>query len=175
MRKNERTDKILDVDASMQGNMIFKDPVNLRINGTFEGALDVKGNLVIGENAVVKANIKGDAITVAGSVYGDILATKSISIVPPARVIGNVKAPILSIVEGAIFEGQSRMLNDKDARASIDQDVLTTEEVASYLEVDKSLILSWASEGKLPGVKEKNDWRFEKSELDNWIANEKIR
>ncbi|MEE8359319.1 MAG: polymer-forming cytoskeletal protein [Candidatus Omnitrophota bacterium] len=175
MRKRETAEKILDVDANMQGNMIFRDPVNLRINGTFDGSLEVKGNLVIGENAVVKADIKGETVTIAGTVYGDIQVTKSLSIVPPARVIGNIKAPILSIVEGAIFEGVSRMLNDKDARASIKQDVLTTEEVARYLEVDKSLILSWASEGKLPGVKEKNDWKFEKSELDNWIANEKIR
>ena len=30
-------EKILDVDAAMQGNLIFKDPVNLRINGKFEG------------------------------------------------------------------------------------------------------------------------------------------
>ncbi|MFH1753217.1 MAG: polymer-forming cytoskeletal protein [Candidatus Omnitrophota bacterium] len=175
MRKREKIEKVLDVDASMQGNMVFRDPVNLRINGTFEGSLDIKGSLVIGENAVVKANIKGEIVTVAGTVKGDILATTSLSMVPPARVIGNVRTPILSVVEGAIFEGNSRMINDKEPRASMPQGVLTTEEVARYLEVDKSLILNWASEGKLPGTKEKDTWKFEKSELDNWIANEKIR
>ena len=46
---------------------------------------------------------------------------------------------------------------------------------ARYLEVDSSLILSWAREGKLPGIKEKVTWRFQRATLDEWIANEKIR
>ena len=33
-------EKILDVDASMQGTLSFNDPVNLRINGKFEGKLN---------------------------------------------------------------------------------------------------------------------------------------
>lgn len=178
MRRRDKEDKILDVDANMSGNMIFKDPVNLRINGTFDGGLDVKGNLMIGENAVVKANIKGEVVTIAGSVYGDIDSTKSVKIVPPGKVVGTIKTPILSIVEGAIFEGISRMLKGEEAKATITatmKDMLTIDEVARYLEVDKSLIMNWASEGKLPGVKEKNTWKFERTRLEDWIANEKIR
>jgi len=174
-REKETENKILDVDASMQGNMVFKDPVNLRINGTFEGGLDTRGHLTIGENAVVKANIKGETVRIAGSVSGDIDATVSLTIVPPAKVIGNIKAPILAIEEGAIFEGTSRMTKGKEMKGLSDKDTLTTDEVAKYLEVDNSLILNWATEGKLPGVKEKNTWRFERATLDSWIANEKIK
>jgi len=48
-RKDEEfAEKILDVDASMQGTLAFKDPVNLRINGKFDGKLDTKGSLTIG-------------------------------------------------------------------------------------------------------------------------------
>ena len=44
-RKEEPTvhvveDKFLDVNATMQGTLRFDDPVNLRINGKFEGTLD---------------------------------------------------------------------------------------------------------------------------------------
>ena len=39
-KNQEPEEKILDVNATMQGTMIFKDPVNLRINGEFEGKLD---------------------------------------------------------------------------------------------------------------------------------------
>ncbi len=173
MRKRE--EKILDVDASMQGNMIFRDPVNLRINGTFEGVLDTKGSLTIGENASVKADIKGEVITVAGSVYGDIEASKSLRLVPPAKVVGNAKTPVLMIGEGAIFDGNCRMLKGRDKNALSDKEFLSAEEVARFLEVDASLILNWAREGKLPGVKEKDTWRFEKSTLENWVANEKVR
>lgn len=173
MRRRE--EKILDVDASMLGNMVFKDPVNLRINGTFEGGLDTKGSLTIGENASVKASIKGEAITVAGNVYGDIEASTSLKIVPPAKVKGNIKTPLLSIAEGAIFEGNCHMLKGKDTRTFADKDMLSAEEVARYLEVDTSLILSWAKEGKLPGIKDRDSWKFERAKLDDWIATEKIR
>ena len=64
-KNNELQEKILDVDASMQGTISFKDPVNLRINGSFEGKLDTRGNLTIGENAKVTANINGDNIVIA--------------------------------------------------------------------------------------------------------------
>jgi len=33
-KEKKTDDKILDVDASMQGTLSFKDPVNLRINAT---------------------------------------------------------------------------------------------------------------------------------------------
>ncbi|MFH1644925.1 MAG: polymer-forming cytoskeletal protein, partial [Candidatus Omnitrophota bacterium] len=59
LRKKNRKpleEKVLDVDASMQGSMVFKDAVNLRINGAFDGSLDTRGKLTIGEGAVVCAD-----------------------------------------------------------------------------------------------------------------------
>jgi excisionase family DNA binding protein len=176
MRKKERVEKILDVDASMQGNMVFKDPVNLRINGTFEGGLDTKGNLTIGENAVVKADIRGEAIKIAGTVIGDIMASKGLNIIPPGKVTGDIKTPVIAISEGAVFEGKVQMQKTgQPPKPASSKNTLSIDEVARYLEVDKSLILNWASEGKLPGVKDNNTWTFERAALDDWIANEKIR
>ncbi|MBL7069329.1 MAG: polymer-forming cytoskeletal protein [Candidatus Omnitrophica bacterium] len=174
IRRKEKEEKMLDVDASMQGNMVFKDPVNLRINGTFEGVLDTKGSLTIGENAVVKADIKGEAIVVAGSVQGNIDASKTLKLVAPSRVIGDMKTPALSIEDGSIFEGKCRMLKSKEAKNMPNKDILSADEVAKYLEVDTSLILSWAREGKLPAVKDKDTWKFERTRLDEWITNERI-
>ncbi len=57
-------DKILDVDASMQGTLSFNDPVNLRINGKFEGKLNTKGILMVGERADIAADIFGEYITI---------------------------------------------------------------------------------------------------------------
>ena len=64
LRREKQDKKVLDVDASMQGTLTFKDPVNLRINGSFEGRLDTKGMLTIGENASVRADIHGDEIVI---------------------------------------------------------------------------------------------------------------
>src|SRR3989338_10245664 len=68
-------EKWLEVDASITGTLAFKDPVNLQINGRFEGTLDTKGNLSIGDKAHVKATIQGESITIRGTVSGNVTAT----------------------------------------------------------------------------------------------------
>ena len=158
-------EKILDVDASMQGTLTFKDAVNLRINGKFEGNLDTKGSLTIGQTALVNADIHGENIIVAGKIKGRIIASERLTLLPTALVQGEIFPAKLNVTEGAIFEGTCRMLRD----------YLNAEEVARYLEVDLNSILEWASAGKLPGHKEGNDWKFERKNVDAWIASGKIK
>jgi len=178
MRKRqmeEPKEKILDVDASMQGALTFKDPVNLRINGKFEGKLETKGNLTIGEHAVVNANIVCEHITVAGRVNGDIAAQKTARLIAPACVIGNVRTPIISITEGAVFEGLCNMLPEEGSAGRNIAEILSIDEVAKYLEVDKNVVVEWADTGKLPATKEGSRWRFEKSKIEDWLSSEKIK
>lgn len=171
-KKEEIEEKILDVDASMQGTITFKDPVNLRINGSFEGKLDTRGNLTIGENAKVRASIHGDRIVVAGKVKGDVTATQSLSLIPPAIVEGNLATPRLSVAEGAILEGQVAMLGIKEGEAP---DVnLTLKDVAQYLEVEARVVEEWARERKIPGQLEGGEWVFKKSAVDRWIQQERV-
>ena len=172
-KKEDVEEKILDVDASMQGTIAFKDPVNLRINGSFEGKLDTRGNLTIGENAKVKANILGDRIIIAGKVTGDIQASQSVSVVAPAVIQGNIVTPRLSVTEGAVLEGQVTMLN---VRESGQPDVtMTLKDVAQYLEVEARIVEEWASKKKIPSRHENGDWFFSKTALDRWIQEENIK
>ena len=173
-RQEEPKEKLLDVDASMQGTLTFKDPVNLRINGEFEGKLTTKGKLTIGEHAVVNADIIGEDIIIAGKVNGDIMADKAIKLVAPACVAGDIKTPSLNIEEGAIFEGYCNMLRGEKASKNTDN-MLTIDEVAKYLEVEKNVVLEWADTGKLPAMKEGSRWRFEKSKIEDWLTSEKIK
>jgi excisionase family DNA binding protein len=175
-RKQEEQpqEKILDVDASMQGTLAFKDPVNLRINGKFEGKLDTKGTLTIGEHAVVNANIEGDSIVIAGRVNGDILAKKAVRLIAPACVVGDIKTPTLSVLEGALMEGYCNMLPQEKTVRSV-ASMLSIDEVAQYLEVDKNVVVEWADSGKLPAVKEGARWRFEKAKIEDWLSNERIK
>ena len=174
-KKQESTEKILDVDASMQGTMVFKDPVNLRINGMFEGKLDTKGMLTIGQNAEVKADINGEDITIAGKVTGTIIATKRVSLIAPAKVDGDIITSILSVSEGAILNGRCQMPAASEwTSTSSKSKTMTTSEVAHYLEVDSSMVEEWAAQKKIPAVKEKDAWKFHKEDVDNWITKEKV-
>ncbi|MFZ5801907.1 MAG: polymer-forming cytoskeletal protein [Candidatus Omnitrophota bacterium] len=167
-------EKILDVDASMQGTISFRDPVNLRINGSFEGKLDTRGNLTIGENAKVKANISGDRIIVAGKIQGDIQATQSLSVIAPAVIQGNISTPRLSVTEGAVLDGQIGMLSMRSGEDG--QDVrMSLKDVAQYLEVEQRVVEEWAGKRKIPAQQENGEWFFSKSSIDRWIQEEHIR
>jgi excisionase family DNA binding protein len=157
-------DKILDVDAAMQGTMSFKDPVNLRINGKFEGNLETKGNLTIGQSALVLADIVGDNIVIGGRVKGKIIAKERLTLLPTAIVEGEIYPAKLNIAEGAILEGRCSMLHD----------FLNSEELARYLEVDLNSVFEWADSGKVPGFKEGENWKFERKAIDSWVASGKV-
>ena len=162
--KKKLEEKILDVDASMQGSLSFKDPVNLRINGKFEGTLETRGNLTIGATASINADIVGDNIIVGGRIKGRITAKERLTLLPTAIVDGDIFSVRLNIAEGAIFEGNCSMIHD----------FLNAQELARYLEVDLNSVMDWVNAGKLPGHKEGSDWRFDRKEIDSWVASGKI-
>jgi excisionase family DNA binding protein len=162
--KKKLEEKTLDVDAAMQGSLSFKDPVNLRINGKFEGTLDTRGNLTIGSTAVISADIIGDNIIVGGRVKGKITARERLTLLPQAIVEGHIYPARLNVAEGAVLEGQCSMLHD----------FLNPEQLAKYLEVELNSIMEWANSGKVPANKEGNDWKFERKAIDSWVAAGKI-
>ncbi len=162
--KKKTEEKILDVDAAMQGTLTFKDPVNLRINGKFEGNLEVKGNLTIGQSALVFGDIVGENIIIGGRTKGRIIAKERLTLLPTAIVEGDIFPVKLNIAEGAILEGKCSML----------QDFLSMEELSRYLEVELNLVTEWANSGKIPGIKEGNNWKFERKAVDAWVAAGKI-
>jgi len=172
-RKHDE-ERMLDVDASMQGSLAFKDPVNLRINGRFEGTLNTKGRLMIGEHAVVTADITGESIVIAGKVNGNVLALRELKLIAPAVVMGDIKTPLLSVAEGAVFEGNCKMLS-KEASGGSARAIMTPEELAKYLEIEAGMVLDWVNSGKLPGVRDGNTWRFDRSKIDEWVAAGKIK
>jgi excisionase family DNA binding protein len=174
-KRHHEGEKVLDVDASMQGTLSFKDPVNLRINGRFEGTLNTKGNLMIGDHAVVNADILGESIIVAGKVNGNITALKELKLISPGCVVGDVKTPLISIAEGAILEGSLRMLAKPKVEAPASHNAMTPEELAKYLEVDTSLIFEWANSGRLPATRDGGSWKFDRFKIDEWVATEKIK
>lgn len=168
LRRDKQEKKILDVDASMQGTLTFKDPVNLRINGSFEGRLDTKGSLVIGEDASILADIHGDEMIIGGKLTGNIVASGSLKILSTAHIVGDITTPSLSVDKGAVIHGKCQMLTGKGNTFNI-------EELARYLEVEASNILDWAKSGKIPAFKEGDDWKFERPKIEEWIAKEKTK
>jgi excisionase family DNA binding protein len=164
-------EKILDVTASMRGDISFKDPVNLHIQGTFEGKLHTRGQLTVGRTAQVKAEIEGDTITIAGNVTGNVMARELIRVTATGACIGEVHTPKLIVEEGGVLHGHCEMIHETPTPSAWKMSV---EGAAQYLEVDVATITQWAIEGKIPAIGEDGGWKFDKAALEQWVSQQKL-
>ena len=99
------TRNILSSDVEIKGTVKFAN--DLVVDGKIEGEITSSGNLTVGENARLKAEIRTGTVVVYGKVHGNITAASHIELKASAEVIGDIKAATLSIEAGAIFVGKS--------------------------------------------------------------------
>ncbi|HWU90483.1 MAG TPA: polymer-forming cytoskeletal protein [Kofleriaceae bacterium] len=98
---------LLGRGAAFEGKLTFEGTV--RIDGRFRGEVFSDDTLVIGEGALVEAEIDIGEIIIQGTVVGNVKAKRSIEIHAPGRVKGDITTPSLQIDKGVIFEGRSFM------------------------------------------------------------------
>ncbi len=98
---------LLGRGASFEGKLTFDGTV--RIDGRFKGEVFSDDTLVIGEGAIVEAEIEIGDVIIQGTVVGNVKAKRSIEIHAPGRVKGDLHTPVLQIDKGVIFEGRSFM------------------------------------------------------------------
>ena len=100
---------LLGRGSEFEGKLTFEGTV--RIDGKLSGEIFSEDVLVVGEGAMVNAEIDVGVIIVEGNVTGNIRAKRAVELHAPARVKGNIETPSLYIDKGVIFEGFSKMEN----------------------------------------------------------------
>jgi len=100
--------------SRVEGRLTFEGSV--QIDGQVEGEIEAQDSVIIGETAVVNAQISAGTIIVKGKVTGDIVARKRVELRAPAKVIGNLTTPSVVIHEGVVFEGHCSMGGGAEAK-----------------------------------------------------------
>lgn len=98
---------LLGRGSEFEGKLTFEGTV--RIDGKLSGEVFSDDVLVVGEGAIVQAEIDVGEIIIQGTVHGNIRAKRGIEIHAPGRVKGDLTTPSLQIDKGVIFEGRSFM------------------------------------------------------------------
>jgi cytoskeletal protein CcmA (bactofilin family) len=103
----ERITSVLGVGLIWQGSINGSGGV--RVEGTFDGQIALKGLLVVGETGKVTCeNVRAVNVIVAGAVKGNITAQK-VEIRSSGRVWGDIVTTAFATEEGAFLRGQIRM------------------------------------------------------------------
>ncbi|NLE65348.1 MAG: hypothetical protein GX606_05485 [Elusimicrobia bacterium] len=163
-KEESSSPKTIEINAEMNGSLTFKDPVDLKINGLFTGSLDVRGTLTVGTRAQVEANINGDNVIISGRVKGNVSVSKLLTLLPTAVLHGDIHAPKLNIVEGAVFQGVCHMSVQETG------EWMDVPALSRYLEIDEKAIWDLVNSGKIPVVREGDALKFERVQIDNWAA-----
>jgi cytoskeletal protein CcmA (bactofilin family) len=103
----ERVTSVLGAGISWKGSLGGSG--GIRIEGTFEGNINLRGLLVVGETGrVTGETLKANTVIVAGAVRSDITAER-VEIRATGRVWGNVVTAAFATEEGAFLRGQITM------------------------------------------------------------------
>jgi len=103
----------LKIEGDLQSNG------DIRIDGEVTGTVVTKGDVFIGPEANVSANVQATNAHIAGRVTGDISVQKKVSLESSARVKGNVTSAELVVSQGARFNGMSTMTGEELAEPRV--------------------------------------------------------
>ena len=118
----DRITSVLSSGIIWKGNLGGSGGV--RIEGTFEGEIAIRGLLVVGETGRVTCqDLRANTVIVAGAVKGDITSER-LEIRSTGKVWGNVVTVTFSTEEGAFLRGQITMEEKVEITPGAPADVL---------------------------------------------------
>ena len=84
------------------------------MDGKFTGEVHSNGMLIVGEKAIVRAEVRAGVVLVRGEAHGTIYAQSRIEAYSPAKIYGDLYSPVLVFGEGVVFEGTSHMSGEPE-------------------------------------------------------------
>ena len=107
---NEPIENVLGPSLVIRGDLAASG--GFRIDGTVEGNVESKAAIVVGESGVVRGDLAGTDIVVAGQIIGNVTCSGHLEILAKGRIEGDIDAKSVRVETGGVFRGVSRMGED---------------------------------------------------------------
>jgi cytoskeletal protein CcmA (bactofilin family) len=98
---------VLGLDDVLSGRLQLRGGGQLL--GSFSGEVECDGDLMIGPEAHVEADIRSVRVTIAGFVRGNVVAASRLKITNTGRLEGDAKVGALIVHEGGVHHGVIRV------------------------------------------------------------------
>src|SRR5512136_2098519 len=105
--------------ASLDGSTIIGESIlingnlngdeDLTVRGRVEGTVTLTKTLTVEPTGIVKAEVQVKNCVIAGVVVGNVTASESVELTKEGRMVGDISAPRVIIVDGASFRGRVDM------------------------------------------------------------------
>lgn len=100
-------DTVIAKDVSLEGTIRASGV--LRIDGKVRGTIETTGDLVVGKDGIVHADVKAAHVVISGELQGNVDVSGRLQILPGGKLIGDARVGVLVVEEGAAFKGQCEM------------------------------------------------------------------
>ena len=117
MAKSETNENVNSISRISAGTVIkgeIVSPYDIRIDGTFEGKVQTKGRVVIGETANIKGDVICENIDLWGKMEGNLYVKDTLSLMEGCSMDGNLHVRRLSVELGSTFNGNCRMITEAE-------------------------------------------------------------
>jgi len=104
--REKKMEKLVNIGQSVAIKGELTGNEDLTIEGKVDGKIVVKDhNLTIGANGRITAEVHAKCVVVVGTVTGNVTADDKVEIAPSGTLHGDIRAPRVSIQDGAKFKG----------------------------------------------------------------------
>jgi cytoskeletal protein CcmA (bactofilin family) len=100
---------IIGANTVVSGNL--EGDEDLTVEGRVEGSITLSRTLSIEVGGVVRANVHVRNAVISGVLVGNVEAQESVHVTEAGRVVGDIAAPRVILVDGASFRGNIDMGN----------------------------------------------------------------
>ena len=81
--------------------------------GEVEGDCEIEGPVTLAQGGVWKGTLRATDVIIGGTVEGDVIADQRVEIGGTARVAGSISGQSIAVAEGAIIEGEIKVMSGK--------------------------------------------------------------
>jgi len=103
----KKIETIIGPSVKVKGD--FNSHGNIIVEGIVEGTLKTKGNLRVGSQAKITADVEAKEAKISGEVTGNLKIKGYLELSATAKVTGDIEAVSMSIERGAILNGKCAM------------------------------------------------------------------
>ncbi len=101
-------DTVLGEFTSFSGNI--ESEGSIKVLGKVEGDVKASGDVYIEPTSTVTGNIYGSNVYISGYIKGNVLAKGILHLMTQAKLYGDIEVNSIVTDEGAIFQGNCRMI-----------------------------------------------------------------
>ncbi len=114
MKIKNKKEKSLSLDTLIGANTVFEGSIqserSVCVEGSIRGRIEAKGEVVVGRQGRVEADIYADSVVVGGQIFGNISAWSRLEITATGRVTGDIEATKITVAEGGMVDGSFKMM-----------------------------------------------------------------